>query len=192
MSEFFAEDWARLIYLSLLLVFIGGAIVFEGVGRRRQALRQAATWAMLFALIAAGASWWQDRHYAAQVSGDGTRIEIPMGRDGHFHIEAEVNGTPVHFMVDTGASQLVLSPRDARRAGFDTGALAYTQRAMTANGPVDSAPVRIDRLAIGPITDRGVAAQVNGAEMGVSLMGMSYLSGFARVSIESGRMVLER
>lgn len=192
MSDFFAEDWARLIYLLLLLVFIGGAIAFEGAGRRSQALRQAATWAMLFALVAAGASWWQDRQYAASVSPDGARIELPMGPDGHFHVQAEVNGNPIHFMIDTGASQLVLSPRDARRAGFDTEALAYTQRAMTANGPVQSAPVRLDRLAIGPIVDRGVPAQVNGAEMGVSLMGMSYLSGFARVSIEGRRMVLER
>ncbi|MDO5611717.1 MAG: TIGR02281 family clan AA aspartic protease [Paracoccus sp. (in: a-proteobacteria)] len=192
MSDLLAQDWARLVYLGLLLVFIGGALVFEGAGRRRQALRQAATWAMLFALVAAGASWWQDRQYSPQVSGDGARIELPMGRDGHFHIQAEVNGTPIHFMIDTGASQLVLSPRDARRAGFDTGTLAYTQRAMTANGPVDSAPVRIERLTIGPITDRSVAAQVNGADMGVSLMGMSYLSGFARVSIEGGRMILER
>ena len=192
MSGFFAEDWARLVYLGLLLVFIGGAVAFEGMGRRNQALRQAATWVMLFALVAAGAGWWQDRQYAARFSTDGGRIEIPMGRDGHFHVQAQVNGAPVHFMIDTGASLLVLSPGDARRAGFDTDTLAYTGRAMTANGPVPSAPVRIDTLAIGPITDHRVAAQVNGADMGVSLMGMSYLSNFARVSIEGGRMILER
>ena len=63
---------------------------------------------------------------------------------------------------------------------------------QTANGPVPSAPVTIGRLAIGPIVDLDVPADVNGADMGVSLMGMSYLSGFARVSIEGQVMVLER
>ena len=192
MSGIAGEDWPRVIFLVLLLAFIGGGLVLEGAGRRNLALRQLAVWAMVFGLVAAGAAWWQDRQSAVRVSGDGTRIEVPKAADGHFHLEAAVNGAPVRFLVDTGASSLVLSPGDARAAGLDPERLDYRERAMTANGPVESAPVRLESLSIGPITDHDVPADVNGAAMDRSLMGMSYLSRFARVSIEGDRLVLER
>lgn len=192
MTDLVTGDWMRILFLMLLLVFIGGGILMETAGRRNQALRQLATWAMIFGVVAAGAAWWQERQSTPRFSSDGQRIEVPMASDGHFHLRAEVNGTEISFLIDTGASSLVLSPADARAAGLDTERLDFRDTAMTANGPVSSAPVRLESVTIGPVTDHNVPADVNGADMGVSLMGMSFLSNFARVGIEGNRLILER
>jgi aspartyl protease family protein len=103
-----------------------------------------------------------------------------------------VNGTPVDFVVDTGATDMVLSREDAARIGLDPGDLAYTGIASTANGQVRTARVRLDEVSLGGITDRGVTASVNAGEMSGSLLGMSYLHRFERIEIANGRLILER
>ncbi|WP_309545846.1 retropepsin-like aspartic protease family protein [Paracoccus thiocyanatus] len=123
---------------------------------------------------------------------EGGRIEVPVGNDGHYHLTAQVNGTPVRFVIDTGASSIALGPADAARVGIDPQALAYAGQARTANGVVETATVLLDSVVIGEIRDSRVPALVLRADLGQSLMGMSYLSRFARVSIEGNRLVLER
>ena len=96
---------------------------------------------------------------------------------GHYVVEAMVNGTPVDFLVDTGASHVVLAPADAARLGFRPAQLRFTGRAETANGTVGLAPVTLRELRIGQLSRHGVAAVVNEAPMGISLLGMSFLDG---------------
>jgi aspartyl protease family protein len=95
-------------------------------------------------------------------------------------------------VVDTGATELVLSRSDAERAGLDTEALIYSGQAFTANGMVQTAPVVLETIALGKAIDLGVPAVVNGAEMQDSLLGMSYLQRFDRIEISGGTLVLER
>lgn len=187
------DDGAQLLYYVLLLVVIGGAMLFELSGRGGKALRQLALWAVIFAGATFAAQLWVDGGFSRQqvITGEG-RIEIPASRDGHFHLTARVNGTNIRFIVDTGASSIALGPQDARRIGIDTGDLAYVGTAMTANGQVKTAPVTIDELVIGDITDRNVRAWVIDGNLDGSLLGMSYLRTFARVSFENDLLVLER
>ena len=95
-------------------------------------------------------------------------------------------------MIDTGASQIVLSRQDATRAGFNLEGLVFSGRANTANGRISTAPVRIARLALGTTTAQNIAAVINGGEMDHSLLGMEFLNGFRRIVIENGEMILER
>lgn len=188
-------DLGRLIYLLLLLMAVGGFLIFEFAGRPGRALRQAAAWAMIFLGVVALAGLWDDiRHSIAPGARmlDGGRIEVPLGPDGHFRLTAQVNGTPVHFVIDTGATTIALAPNDARRAGIDPQSLSYLGEARTANGVVPTAAVTLDSLAIGEIRDERVPALVLRSGLDLSLMGMSYLSRFARVSIEGDRLILER
>ena len=123
---------------------------------------------------------------------DSGEITVPRSFDGHYYLTLEVNGAPIRFVIDTGATDLVLTPQDATRAGLNTAQLRYTNRAMTANGMIQTAPVRLDLVEVGPISDRLVPAVVNGSPMQESLLGMSYLNLFERISIEDGRMILTR
>ncbi|PKQ14134.1 MAG: TIGR02281 family clan AA aspartic protease [Alphaproteobacteria bacterium HGW-Alphaproteobacteria-1] len=188
-------DTTRLVYL----VILGSAIGLWFFVQSRESLGKLAQYAAIWGLIFLGAvavvGLWGDIRQTVQprqsVMAEG-RIELPRAPDGHYYLTAEVNGVPLHFVVDTGASQIVLSQQDAGRAGIDTASLVYTGRAVTANGTVRTAPVRLDRVEVGPIRDTNVRAVVNGGEMAGSLLGMAYLQRFSRVEITGGKLVLER
>ena len=193
MADLLPDDWAQLIYWGLLLVVIGGAVAVEFSGRAGQALRMAALWAIIFAGAILAAGLWQDWTAPRQVvSQDGMRIEVPIDSSGHFLLQATANGQPVSFIFDTGASSIALSPDDARRIGIDPDDLAYLGQAETANGTVETAAVTIKSLAVGDFVDENVPAVVIRADISGSLMGMSYLRRFARVSFEGDLLVLER
>lgn len=189
------EAFGRMAYLVLLLIAVGGFLLVELRARPGKTLRQAAAWGLIFLGAIALAGLWDDIRSAVSPQArmlEGGRIEVPMGSDGHFHLTARVNGTPVRFVIDTGASSIALGPRDAARVGIDPEALAYVGQARTANGIVETAPVILDSLSFGQIDDRRVPAMVLKSDLDLSLMGMSYLSRFARVSIEDNRLILER
>jgi aspartyl protease family protein len=189
------DSFARLAYLALLLVAVGGYLVVELRRRPGKTAQQAAIWGLIFLGAIGAAGIWGDIRQSVlprQQVGIGGRIEVPISRDGHFYLIAELNGVPVRFAVDTGASEIVLSARDATRIGLDPSRLAYIGRARTANGVVETAPVRIDRFVLGELRDDNVPAVVNRGEMDGSLLGMSYLARFSRMEITPNRLVLER
>jgi len=131
------------------------------------------------------------------VPGRGTEVAPGMMRyqvddAGQFVIDAMVNGIGVHFLVDTGASGIVLSRRDAGRLGLDLKDLRYSGIFSTANGMVRAAPVTLDAIKIGPIVANGVSAWVNEGDLDSSLLGMSYLSMLGRIEIRGGTLVLEQ
>ncbi|MFN3208926.1 MAG: TIGR02281 family clan AA aspartic protease [Roseovarius sp.] len=190
------DDTARLLYLALL----GAAVVAWFIAQNRTSLgknmQYAVVWGLIFIGVIAGVGLWGDiRNTVTPASytaiGD-DRIELRRALDGHYYVTAEVNGAPVEFVVDTGATLIVLTRADAERAGLETDDLAFVGRAGTANGMVSTAPVRLDSLSIGPLEDRGIAASVNGGELDQSLLGMSYLERFTSVEISGGRMILTR
>lgn len=189
------DQFPRLVYLVLLLIAVGGFLLVELRERPGKTLRMAAAWGLIFLGAIALAGLWPDIRNALSPRErvlEGGRIEVPVGNDGHYHLTAQVNGTPVRFVVDTGASSIALGPRDAERIGIDLDNLAYIGEARTANGIVGTAPVRLDSVAIGDIRDEAVPAVVLRSDLDQSLMGMSYLSRFARVSITGDRLILER
>lgn len=189
-------DIGNLIYLVLL----GAVLLFWLLVQARQSLgrtlQQAVGWVLIFIGAIAAVGLWEDiRRNAlpgsAAVATEG-RIEVPRAPDGHFYLTLMVNEAPVQFMVDTGASGVVLRAEDARRAGIDVADLAYSDRANTANGMVRTAPVRIARISLGPVEDRNIRGWVNEGAMDRSLLGMSYLERWGRIEIAGGDLVLER
>ncbi|MDS9467764.1 TIGR02281 family clan AA aspartic protease [Paracoccus sp. MBLB3053] len=189
------DEFGRMAYLVLLLIAIGGFLLVELRTRPGRTLRLAAAWAMIFlGAIAIAGMWGEIRSTIfpqARIIGN-DRIEVPMSDDGHFHLTASVNGTPIRFIVDTGASTIALSENDARKVGIDPNRLGYVGQARTANGVIETATVTLDTVSIGDISDEHVVALVLRSNLDLSLMGMSYLSRFARVSIEDNLLVLER
>jgi clan AA aspartic protease (TIGR02281 family) len=115
---------------------------------------------------------------------------IDAGAGGHFLIEAVVNGAPVAFLVDTGASDIVLTMADAERLGFRPENLRFTQRFATANGEVRAAPVALREVRIGQFSVFDMPASVNEAPLRVSLLGMTFLKRLHGYSVEDGRLIL--
>jgi aspartyl protease family protein len=186
----------NLIYLILLLLFVGGGTVMAFRGQLGALVRQATSWALLFALLVIGYGVFSDQRSLSlprqSVFAEAGRVEIPRSRDGHYHVVLDVNGAPIEFIVDTGATDMVLSRQDALRAGIDPDNLLFSGLAQTANGRVETAPVRLREVRLGAMSDANVRAVVNGGEMRRSLLGMSYLNSFDRIEINDGRLILER
>lgn len=110
--------------------------------------------------------------------------------DGHFYVDAVVNGATIRFMVDTGASSVALTQADARRAGMFYSANDFNQVGRSAGGDIALRPVTFDRIAVGAIEAQGVRGVVIGGDADMSLLGQSFLSTLGGVSIEGDTMVL--
>ena len=110
--------------------------------------------------------------------------------DGQFRIDAMVDGAPVTFLVDTGATNVVLRLSDAKRLGYDPRDLDFSNSYMTANGGVMGAPIVLPEIAIGPIRMYDVAAAVNGAPMPYSLLGVSFLDRLSSYEVKDGVLTL--
>lgn len=188
------DQIANIAYLGLL----GAAIAFWFFAENRQGLnktlRTAAVWALIFIGVIAAYGLWGDIRSTVvpqqSLSLNEARIEVPRSPDGHYHLTLDVNGVPIDFLVDTGATGVVLSRRDARAAGLETDQLNFWGSANTANGTVATAPVVLE--SFGPFGDRNMRAFVNGGELGKSLLGMDYLQRFDTVQIAGDRLILAR
>lgn len=185
---------AQIAYLALILAALGGWAMVEYRGRMGFALRSAMAWGLIFLGAIAAYGIWSDLKsdltQSAVIRDDG-RIEIPRAEDGHFYLTLDINGTPIRFLVDTGASGMVLSPDDATSLGIDAASLEYTGQAMTANGLVRTAQVRLPKVALGTHLDANFRAWVNETPMEGSLLGMDYLQAF-RVELDGNKMTLQR
>jgi clan AA aspartic protease (TIGR02281 family) len=123
---------------------------------------------------------------------DESKLEyvVQPGAGGHYVVVAAVNGAPVTFLVDTGASDIVLTMADAERLGFQPATLRFSQRFATANGETRGAPVVLRELRVGQFSLFDVPASVNEAPLRVSLLGMSFLRQLDGYGVERGRLVL--
>ena len=122
-------------------------------------------------------------------AGTGSR-ELERASDGLFYVDATVNGVSVRFLVDTGASTVVLTAQDARRAGISPAAYRSKTRADTANGGATMSWVTLDHVHVAGTSARRMRAVVAGEGLGVSLLGQSWLSQLGSVTIEGDRMTL--
>jgi aspartyl protease family protein len=127
--------------------------------------------------------------YRGEEVGNGS-VSFEAWPDGQFRIEAAVNGTPLEFLIDTGARDVVLTLHDAERLGYDPEDLDFSNSYVTANGGVMGAPIILPEIAIGPIRVSDIAAAVNGAPMPDSLLGVSFLDRLKSYEVTDGVLTL--
>ena len=190
------NDFSRLIYLSVLVVAILGSVLISRRGAYGKMFRQAGVWLLIFMGLVAIVASWQDIRQSGQTmsfqQSEDSAIIIPKEIDGHFHLTVTINDRPIEFLVDTGASDIVLTRKDAARVGFDPNRLDYWGMANTANGTVRLATIRLETVRLGEFIDKNIRASVNKAPMEKSLLGMRYLSKFSAIEISNDQMILKR
>jgi len=193
------------------LVFLGlvGALVASGLIAGRQRLttlaRQLLVWVGIVIALVAGYEYrFELQNVASRVSAglipgapmtatdaEGGQIVTISRNRRHFSTSARVNGAELRFIVDTGASTVVLTHEDAAEVGFATETLDYAVPVATANGMTRAAPVRIERMEVGGIVRTDVAALV--AERGQlfeNLLGMNFLDTLAGFEVRGDRLIL--
>ena len=196
------QQFGQLIPLVILTIVLAASLF-----ARRQKLStmigNLAIWAALFVTALVGYTYRADiQDVAARVFGElmpsagvvdsenGTAT-FRRGPDGHFLVASEINGARIPLLFDTGASAVVLSYRDAQRAGIDVADLSFTTPVTTANGTGRAALVHLDRMEIGGIVRGDIRAFV--AERGAlegSLLGMTFLETLSRYGVEGNQLEL--
>jgi len=121
-----------------------------------------------------------------------SRSLVVQANNGHFAVDARVDGRRIPFMIDTGASHITIRESDASRLGFHPKERDYTIRMNTANGVGRAAQIDLRMIEVGDILVRDVPALVVPDTMlNVNLLGMTFLSR-VRWSHERGRLMLEQ
>lgn len=147
-----------------------------------------AFWLVIMGLLYAGLSiYMQPKQVTITADGD---LVIPRHRDGHFYVQGKVQGTPILFMVDTGATSVTVGEAFARRAGLPQG---EPTTFMTANGTLRGTTVRGIEVSAGPfsVSSANVGVGLVGGDADQGLLGQSFLSRF-EVTISRKEMVLRR
>lgn len=195
------DDWARVVYMMGFLLLVTAGVFRSGRIMRPEHLRYAAIWTAIVGVLALGFAYRDQLSEApsrlklAFSAGDPVatkpgEVVIPRDQSGHYIVVGQVNGQRVRFLVDTGASDTVLSPQDAQRIGLPLADLRYVRAVETANGEGYAAPVVADRFEIGPIALSNFGVAVNQAPMSVSLLGMSFLNRLESFHFEGSNLVL--
>jgi aspartyl protease family protein len=200
-----AGDWGSLVGLSMLAVLCGASVLGMFRGRAGDALQAALAWLAIFAFLGVIYTYRYEfelvgrRVMANLVPGvvsegvTGSReVTVPRGGGGTYMVRVALNGaraTPM--LVDTGASALVLTEADARRAGIRVEDLSFSVPVQTANGPALTASTTVQTVAVGPIVERNVRALVaRPGALTTSLLGHTFLDRLESYEVRGGRMVL--
>jgi aspartyl protease family protein len=194
-------DMASLVYKVGLVVLISGAVLTIFRQNFTQALTQALFWVVIAFVLVLGYTYrfelrdLGDRVLAELVpgraAGRGRTVELARATTGDFRIGTEVNGVRVAMVLDTGASSVVLTHDAAKAAGLPTEFIKYSVNVETANGHTLAAPVTLDRIAIGGIVEREVAALIaQPGQLKTSLLGMSFLNRLQSWEVRGGRVMM--
>lgn len=198
-------DPMRLVLLIGWGLFVMAGMFGSGIGILR-AFRDLAIWAVILVAIAGGYVFRHDlQDVASQFTAglipgsphssvdDEGRLQVTLFRapNGHFEADVAVQGTPVRFVLDTGASTVVLSARDARRVGLDPDSLRFDVLTRTANGTGRAASVILNEVRLGRIVRRDVRALVaRPGSLYVSLLGQNFLDSLSSYERRGNRITL--
>jgi aspartyl protease family protein len=117
-------------------------------------------------------------------------IAFRADKSGHVRVDVAVNGSPVRFLVDTGATLVALRIEDARAAGINPATLRFDERVSTANGLARVAHVKLRELRLDQLVVEDVEAVVIDAPLGISLLGMSFLKRLEGYEMRDGQLVV--
>src|SRR5450432_2750711 len=195
------EDKGWVIQTIALFAFISAGVLTAGRIRWGEKARHAGIWVGIVAVMILALS------YRDELAGVGQRVRsefsasypvatgahelvVTQGEGGGFYVMGKVNGQLVRFLVDTGSSDTVLSPDDARRLGVYAAGLRFDRTAETANGTGYGAPFVADSLEVGPIRFDALPMVVNQAPMTSSLLGMTFLSRLESFQVRGRKLYL--
>src|SRR5438270_2141645 len=184
------------LYLLMAAMLVMGALM-----SRREPAAKMLTMALAWVAIFAGGFIlftfrdnldWVTQRLKAEAVGtpvtQGRQTRIPMAIDGHFWVDASLNGHDVKFLVDSGATTTTVDRNTARLAGVEI-SNRRDQYVRTGNGVIRVASGRADELTVGTISRRNVALEIADND-DLNVLGMNYLSSLSRWSVEGRWLVM--
>jgi len=194
-------DFSSLATKLVALVFVGVLVLALFRQRFPHALESALIWVVIVLLLAIGYTYRfelrdvAERMLAELVPGRaatrGRTVEIARGPGGSFFVTVQINGARVSMVLDTGASAVVLTQEAAKAAGLPLEVLNYSVNVDTANGRARAAPVTLERVSVGGITERLVPALIaQPGQLRVNLLGMSFLNRLQSWEVRGDKLIM--
>ncbi|MEE8438150.1 MAG: TIGR02281 family clan AA aspartic protease [Micropepsaceae bacterium] len=194
-------DVARMIRLFAILALVSSGVLLSGTIDLGETVRNLAIWAAIVLVLFLGFSFQDELQFVWQrvraelvpsypiVTAENEMV-LGESAGGQYHVIGMVNGLEVNFLVDTGASDTVLTPSDAERLGYNLEDLDFSRVYQTANGLGRGAPMQLDTLSVGPLVFYDFPASINETDMGSSLLGMSFLRQLDSFEVRDRRLYL--
>ena len=185
------------VYILMAVMLVAGTLMTRR-GKFAGALTVALAWVAIFTggfvlFTFRDDLGWMMQRLRAEATGapveQGEEIRIPMAIDGHFWVEGRVNGLPVKFLVDSGATMTTIGRRTAERLGVSVNP-QRDQLVRTGAGVIRVSSGRAESLAVGPIERTNVPMHVADNE-DLNVLGMNFLSSLDRWGVEGRWLVLE-
>jgi aspartyl protease family protein len=194
-------DFVALAAKVAILVLIGGAVLTLFQDRFSQAVESALIWVVVALLLVLGYTYRYelrdvgDRVLVEIVPGHaakvGRSVEMARSRSGDFQISAQVNGSKIPMVLDTGASTVVLTHEAAKAAGLPLEMIKYDVSIETANGHAKAASVTLDRVAVGGLVERSIPALIAPpGQLKVSLLGMTFLNRLQSWEVRGNKLMM--
>lgn len=190
------NDAPYFLYYAVAAVFVGSSLLAMRIPMGK-VLKMALAWIAIFALAFLifafrGEFSGLGQRMKAEATGssieDGATVRVPVAEDGHFYVNAKVNGHDVRFMVDSGASTTTVSRNEAITAGMEIS--SRTAIVNTANGPTSVSQSYADRLEVGSIDRKDFPVDVSEQE-DLNLLGMNFLRSLQSWRVEGNYLVLQ-
>jgi aspartyl protease family protein len=192
------NDWMLgSLYLLMAVMLVAGSLIARR-GRFAKSATMALAWIAIFGAGFVLFTFRDDLGYVAQrlkseATGtpvvEGQEVRIPMAIDGHFWVEGTLNGRPIKFLVDSGATMTTIGRDTAQASGVQVSA-NRGQVVRTGNGMLRVATGRAELLAVGPIERSNVGLHIADHE-DLNVLGMNYLSTLKRWGVEGRWLILQ-
>jgi aspartyl protease family protein len=199
------DDFASAAYMGIWGVVLAAGLLGSGIPLSDM-MRNIAIWAVIILGLVTGYQYRfelgdiANRVTAGLVPGsaiggrnaDGANtVSIGQAANGHFEVTAQVNDKPVHFLLDTGASTIVLTRADAAKIGVDVNNLNYMTPVTTANGRTMAASITIQEIRIGNISRNNLRALVSqDGQLDGSLLGMNFMNSLSSYTVQRDQLIL--
>ena len=195
------NDLSQIVYLVILILIMS----YGMINRKEMSLKKIVKYFLIWSLIgliiiALYAYRFEFNNFKERISGEINptsaqlnqqgQLIINISDDSHFYVKILINKKPILFMVDTGASDIVLNLQDAIKIGVNPKNLIFNRQFQTANGRVLGASIILKEVEISGIKFKDVKASVTNGEMGVNLLGMSFLRRFGKYEFYQDRLIL--
>jgi aspartyl protease family protein len=200
-GSFTTDEFSSLAVNVALAVFIGAMVFALFRERISKAFEAALFWTMAALILVVGYTYRADlREVADRVLSElvpgrpatrGRMVEIARGRGGDFPVAAQINGARVPMVLDSGASAVVLTYEAAKAAGLPLEVLQYSVNVDTANGRTHAAPVTLDKIAVGGVSERSVSALIaQPGQLKTSLLGMTFLNRLESWEVRGDKLLM--
>ena len=187
------DDTGNLIYLAILCAILIFSF-FSWENSLRKFIKFGLIWFIIFIFFIVVALVWEN--YRSEKSSlnifdkDLERLTLKTASDGHFYVTLSINNKPINFLIDTGATAMILSKKDGEKLGFNVDKLNFSQLAETANGEILISPVVFDKVSLGFKNFSNVKAFISQTDMEKSLLGMSFLSRLKKLELGRNIMII--